>query len=402
MFESCLSNNPKTRSIQIALLKKKIHSPFTTAVATNNLARVDELIGTLSEEELNWQGAYGNTALHWAVANTHSRMALKLLEHTPRINVNILDDEQKKTALHLAVAKGWDHFDDDNFSPEELPQAAIIKELAKKADLNIQDANGNTPLHIAVMRRDVECIRLFLNSGAHQDIRNQMEQTPLELLNMDFHEVQDFIHKYASVYTLAMTTWENNKDSVLALFESKQENPIASFNQAIGALENFLANEANFAVRPSVIRFLFEIKNLQMKVGDLLLDQEIDADDAKKLANAVLILSQKIVNATITETDVHVFSHATETYRKTSTLSEILGATLGAIIGLALGIALGLIAGPIIGAYAGIKGAMVGASIGAAFGFWVTKKASEQHPLSKLESTAVEHIQCLRDSNYSR
>ena len=414
MFETCLSENPEIRSKDIQYLENNFHSPFTVAAAENKFEKVEELLITLTEEELNWQGIFGNTALHWAVANTNSRMALKLLENTPRIKVDILD-KHKKTVLHLAVAKGWNHFTDVRCDDNELPQSSIIKELAKKADLNIQDANGNTPLHIAVMRRDVECIKLLLNSGAREDIRNHQGQTPCDMLRIEFQQVKDFIYKYASVFTLLRSQWNKNQNTVLESFKDKidcnvfldkekhvreeeKENPTEDFNQAICDLEDWLIhnvnnNPANLAIRQSVKHFLLEVKNLQVKVVDLLLHEEITFDDGRKLASESLKLSQKIANSTIVEADVIAFRKATATYRKTPTLNKI----LGAIIGAALGICIGLLAGPITGLLGGVQGAILGASLGSVLGilgFWGTKRYQEQqHPLQQLESAATKHIQ---------
>ena len=51
--------------------------------------------------------------------------------------------------------------------------------LAKAADVNRAEADGTTPLHIAVQRDDLEMIDLLLRAGANAKAANRYGVTPL-------------------------------------------------------------------------------------------------------------------------------------------------------------------------------------------------------------------------------
>lgn len=192
-----------------------IHSKLTAAAANNNLAEVMQLF---PKSDMRWQDPiYGNTALHWAIANSNITIAVYLAEHAEQSDINI-QDSRKKTALHLAIGKGWAHVNTTNKT--DLPQACVILFLVKKTNLAIQDAEGNTPLHIAVMRRDVECAKELLKNGARCDIQNNAKQTTIDMLTMDFTTLSDFINSYARSYTLSQKTWEQNRNEMQKLLKS--------------------------------------------------------------------------------------------------------------------------------------------------------------------------------------
>ncbi len=51
--------------------------------------------------------------------------------------------------------------------------------LKSKADVDVRDAKGNTPLHLAALNRDLTAVRALLIAGATVDAKNQAEATPL-------------------------------------------------------------------------------------------------------------------------------------------------------------------------------------------------------------------------------
>jgi|GEM_PF-5877967 len=87
----------------------------------------------------------GDTALHLAAINGHTKVAEILLAHGA--DVNAIDGKSKLTPLHRAAT----------YAPREF--VALL--LAHKADPNAKSWDGRTPKDFAVERRDNEIIRLF-------------------------------------------------------------------------------------------------------------------------------------------------------------------------------------------------------------------------------------------------
>lgn len=220
MFSQCAaSTTPK---------KLEIHSKLTRAVAADDKKEVKKILEIAKEEEINWRGIWGNTALHWAIANSNIHMAIFLLENTVgRLDVNT-PDNSGKTALHLAIAKGFDHITDysEEKATDEPPQAPAILSLIKMTDLSIEDKKGYTPIHLAMMRRDVAVIEAMLEK---EDVDltlftnpNSKNVSPLDLLECKYTEVRQSIDSYAHVFTFTAEEWDEKRAKILGLLEAKK------------------------------------------------------------------------------------------------------------------------------------------------------------------------------------
>lgn len=105
---------------------------------------------------------------------------------TQGIDINNQDNGTKTSPLHFAAA---------------CDAIALIKILIENhADINIQDSNGNTPLHIAVLcskpYSDNKLIRILLDAGADRSIHNNIYHTPARMAYMlDKVDVIDLFDK---------------------------------------------------------------------------------------------------------------------------------------------------------------------------------------------------------------
>ncbi|WP_341808229.1 ankyrin repeat domain-containing protein [Wolbachia endosymbiont (group E) of Neria commutata] len=122
------------------------------AVVEGNL----EIVKLLLEHgaNINYQGSYNDTVLHEAIKNRH-RDITEYLINVEDINLN-LQNKEGKTTLHLAVLYGY---------------SEIVRLLVeKKSSLDIQDKFGQAALHIAINRGHSEVAQLIIE---HMLIRNE-------------------------------------------------------------------------------------------------------------------------------------------------------------------------------------------------------------------------------------
>lgn len=106
----------------------------------------------------------------WPAVNAgHFKQILAWIDEDPK-RINAQSGHDGYTLLNVVV----DHRYDD-----KLARLAFIKELlARNANVNLANNQGNTPLHQA---EDVEILRLLLERGADVHAKNKEGQTPLDI-----------------------------------------------------------------------------------------------------------------------------------------------------------------------------------------------------------------------------
>ena len=142
---------------------------------------------------------FGNTLLHWLIANDRPNYAVEFInmETGPdnKIDFEIMD-RSFKTPLLFIVGRKYlygRHGDRLKDANQEL-----IEELVKlDADINIADTICNTPLHIACVKRDVDAVKALLSSSTltPQSLRarNNLKKNPTDMLDLSYGESRDII-----------------------------------------------------------------------------------------------------------------------------------------------------------------------------------------------------------------
>jgi ankyrin repeat protein len=196
----------------------------------------------------NAQDSEGRTALISAAARGDLAVVNALLSHNVDPNVS---DNQGYTALAHAVEARYSEIEDVLLNRPGLdPNTGGLKGrpvllayvwrddkerteklLAHGANVNMQDADGDTPLHGAAQNGNVEIIRLLLDKGANVDVKNKLGGTPLMWAAVFGHEdaVRFLLSRGANPslkdndgITAAQWAAQNNRTSIVSLLRGKR------------------------------------------------------------------------------------------------------------------------------------------------------------------------------------
>ncbi|KAM3140367.1 hypothetical protein pb186bvf_007527 [Paramecium bursaria] len=127
-------------------VKNPLNLQLVQAVESNQIQEVKEILMKLNPD-VNTRGTLdGNTVLHIAVNNGNSKIVGLLLYHEAQIDSL---NTKLKTPLLLACELGY----------EEICQQLITA----GADINFQDMNRNTGLHLAAMSKHQKVVELLLS-----------------------------------------------------------------------------------------------------------------------------------------------------------------------------------------------------------------------------------------------
>lgn len=139
--------------------------PLIVAALWDNLSAVVALLHAgadinVGESEL---GAKGN-ALMRAADYDHVDIVQELIKRG--IDCNLMDTLHR-SAIHSAAING------------SFRSLAVLLEVSQ-SDMNLQDVNGNTPMHDAAGQFQPQALQVLLDKGAKIDVRNIRGKTPLD------------------------------------------------------------------------------------------------------------------------------------------------------------------------------------------------------------------------------
>ncbi|EYC11254.1 hypothetical protein Y032_0051g2101 [Ancylostoma ceylanicum] len=142
---------------------------------------------------------YGLSPLHQAIINHDVEMASKLLRRGADVNQRCYGaffcaDDQKSSRTdsleheYVDLTQNTNYTGTMYFGEYPLSFAVCMNQpdlfrllVARKANLNAQDTNGNTVLHLCVIHEKTEMMKLALEAGARLHIANKQNLTPLTL-----------------------------------------------------------------------------------------------------------------------------------------------------------------------------------------------------------------------------
>jgi ankyrin repeat protein len=140
------------------------HRPLFNAIELNDFEKIQSII-SLNKDLVNAKTLFGNTPLHYAAEFGNREAVNLLLKAGASINAK---NYNKATPLHLAVKKN--------------NKEALLALIDGGAKIDVFGYRSNiTPLHLAVINGDDDIVKILLNSGAKINLKDRQGETPLDL-----------------------------------------------------------------------------------------------------------------------------------------------------------------------------------------------------------------------------
>ncbi len=132
----------------------------------------------------------------------------------------------------MAIAKGPFHVS-EKIDWQELkkePQVfrVLIDALIEAgANVNTHDErHGFSPLHLAVLHRDVALVTTLLKRGANQDCQDKEHRTPRDLLKLETDQIKKILTEQCSAFTLNTDDWSRRGDELHELMNNIRSFPV--------------------------------------------------------------------------------------------------------------------------------------------------------------------------------
>jgi len=140
-------------------------TPLILACLNGSLTCVVFLLG--HGAEINARNNQGHSGFQYAASKGHKAVVEFLLANGADPDIR---DGRNDTALHRLASTG---------------KVDILKMILDwtetKVDVNAQNKEGNTPLHIACEDNEIQAAMMLIDKGASVEVTNKEEQTPLDL-----------------------------------------------------------------------------------------------------------------------------------------------------------------------------------------------------------------------------
>ena len=161
-------------------------TPLTAACDNDHLDIVKYLVETC-HADVNLPDSYGNTSLTKACDYVRMSVSMYLLCEVSDLDVNIADRYDGNTALHLAVwcSKGLGYSGNTQLHEACRYRDDVTEVLSlvyvRGHKINVQNNDGDTPLHIACSFGHSDIVETLMLAGADETITNNEGKTPAQV-----------------------------------------------------------------------------------------------------------------------------------------------------------------------------------------------------------------------------
>ncbi len=169
-----------------------LEQEFTKEVENNNIEKVSKLLESNKEFNIDFQDDRGNTMLHIVKSPEMAELLLKnginasiqnndgmtafgkFFERIYIINMERICDSLLKNGIDINAAAYYDEAPVTKIANNSATLTTNIEQMSyllkNKADINIKNSQGYTPLMLSVMKNNIDMVRLLLDSGANANI----------------------------------------------------------------------------------------------------------------------------------------------------------------------------------------------------------------------------------------
>ncbi|XP_063741965.1 oxysterol-binding protein-related protein 1-like isoform X2 [Eleginops maclovinus] len=170
-------------------------TPLHLACYSGHRDAVEELLK--AGADANLQNDMGDTPLHKAAFAGRKEIVLLLLRYdacsniingTAQIPKDVTEDDEIITMLEAAERREKRRWEEKLLEAAREGDISTLSKMLSRGespDIHCRDSVGNTPLHCAAYRGQKQCIIKLLMSGASPSIKNNHDQTALDLTRSD-------------------------------------------------------------------------------------------------------------------------------------------------------------------------------------------------------------------------
>lgn len=214
LWASTLSLNQFKFLLKLTDNNIKVNYQGHTLLHDAILTAYDELIAlTIDQGSVNsvdMADNFNNTPLHIAIANECYEKAIKLIKVAKEKNISIdfaIADKEKKTTLILSAKMRASHMVEFILNS--------MDEASRKQVVNLQDEDGKTALHYAMILGAKETVQGLLQAGASEDIKDKRGFKPRDYLSIPKIEKEALIKKTLKSVSIDYTRDENARSNSL-------------------------------------------------------------------------------------------------------------------------------------------------------------------------------------------
>jgi E3 ubiquitin-protein ligase mind-bomb len=176
----------------VNVTNSKGHTPLHLAVYPKcKMVLIKKILARTNSESVNAQDEDGNTALHYAIGIQSKAVVEELLKRD-NVDVNLKNIDKLSTPLH--VASVW----------KKIPVEMFRVFLEKTTNVNAQEKDGHTALHVAIRKGNRTAVEeLLKRMDVDVNLKNYKNQTALHFAtwwkNMPINLFKIILHKSSAV-----------------------------------------------------------------------------------------------------------------------------------------------------------------------------------------------------------